>query len=511
MSGKYGNIGTKLATFNIMTNSSATNVQPGKAAASSAITKKAKKQLSASGLAELFSQISQQPNPGTKTKFLSFKKILEPVKANSGVTKAQSEDLPKKKTAQTADQIICVPCAVSTSNQVKTNKKIQISLPNRQSVPGTEKRNTAAEGQSGGTEPLPQPNFKPTIDPRSPMHGLIPGNKDADRVLITDGPKAKTNEISKTTNVFDHKTAKVNIASQADVKLIRPAIESSAASNNPLIGSTEIKFQNATVPVPPQRTDAIAGVEKNPKKPAAKVNPKDSVNVIVNNEDSDSKDQNPTEKQSRLNQVRTENPYKKLVPELAGSGMSSEAAAKAEARVTSMPEIPVAQANANPPGTNPGTAVNQDSKTGNLHEQIISVASAASYKIGQKITVNLNPPELGRISIKLEKNGDEIIGRLEVEKVNTKNQIDFTLTQITQNLQDSGIQLKHIEVVLQEQSLQNHQQFAQQAQPDWEQKSHFGAEKNYGDNHLESSDNEQISYDQHGDIHISEKSINILV
>ena len=146
-----------------------------------------------------------------------------------------------------------------------------------------------------------------------------------------------------------------------------------------------------------------------------------------------------------------------------------------------------------------------------VHEQVTSAVAVASYKVGQKIAVNLNPPELGRISIKFEKNGDEVIGRVEVERSQTKSQIDLNLSQIVQNLQDSGVQLKRLEVVLQEQPLGNQQEFAGQTQPDWNGNHHFGSEKNYSDIHSALSANEQFSYTAQSDVHFSDKSVNILV
>jgi flagellar hook-length control protein FliK len=127
------------------------------------------------------------------------------------------------------------------------------------------------------------------------------------------------------------------------------------------------------------------------------------------------------------------------------------------------------------------------------------------------VTVNLNPPELGKISIKFEKNGDEVSGRLEVEKLHTKNQIDLNLSQIIQNLQDSGVQVKRVEVVLQEQPLENQQEFAGQAQPDWGGRRDF--ESNYGDNgvHATVSDNIQFVQNTVSKEYLSDKSVNILV
>jgi len=68
----------------------------------------------------------------------------------------------------------------------------------------------------------------------------------------------------------------------------------------------------------------------------------------------------------------------------------------------------------------------------------------------QQITVRLNPPELGKVFIKLQEQDDQIIGLLEVSKTQTRIEIQQALPQIIRSLQDSGIQIKRLDVVLSE-------------------------------------------------------------
>ena len=68
----------------------------------------------------------------------------------------------------------------------------------------------------------------------------------------------------------------------------------------------------------------------------------------------------------------------------------------------------------------------------------------------QQITIRLNPPELGKVFIKFDERDSQIIGLLEVSKPQTRIEIQQALPQIIQNLQDSGIQIKRLEVVLSE-------------------------------------------------------------
>jgi len=66
----------------------------------------------------------------------------------------------------------------------------------------------------------------------------------------------------------------------------------------------------------------------------------------------------------------------------------------------------------------------------------------------QEIVIRLNPPELGKVAIKFTEQNNVITGLLQVDKPQTKSQIQQSLPEIIQNLQDSGIQIKKIEVVL---------------------------------------------------------------
>ncbi len=66
----------------------------------------------------------------------------------------------------------------------------------------------------------------------------------------------------------------------------------------------------------------------------------------------------------------------------------------------------------------------------------------------QQITVKLNPPELGKVSIKLQEQDNQITGLLEVSKTQTRIEIEQAIPQIIRGLQDSGIQIKRLDVVL---------------------------------------------------------------
>ncbi|MHC4572573.1 MAG: flagellar hook-length control protein FliK [Planctomycetota bacterium] len=73
----------------------------------------------------------------------------------------------------------------------------------------------------------------------------------------------------------------------------------------------------------------------------------------------------------------------------------------------------------------------------------------------QGITIRLNPPELGRVFIKFQEHKDEITGLLEVDKIETRYEIEHELPQILRALQEAGVNIKRLDVLLTEQTEQH--------------------------------------------------------
>ena len=92
------------------------------------------------------------------------------------------------------------------------------------------------------------------------------------------------------------------------------------------------------------------------------------------------------------------------------------------------------------------------SVSADIGKQILeSIHSSLSQEgQNQQITIRLNPPELGKVFIKFDEQDNQITGLLEVSKPQTRIEIQQALPQIIRSLQDSGIQIKRLEVVLSE-------------------------------------------------------------
>jgi flagellar hook-length control protein FliK len=89
-------------------------------------------------------------------------------------------------------------------------------------------------------------------------------------------------------------------------------------------------------------------------------------------------------------------------------------------------------------------------------------SSAAADKVGEQlqssiansvrqgeseVTVRLNPPELGRVLIKLQQDDGQITGVLEFSKAETRAEAQQFVPQLVRNLQDAGIAVKRLDVV----------------------------------------------------------------
>ncbi|MHC4431241.1 MAG: flagellar hook-length control protein FliK [Planctomycetota bacterium] len=99
-----------------------------------------------------------------------------------------------------------------------------------------------------------------------------------------------------------------------------------------------------------------------------------------------------------------------------------------------------------------------------VSDQVLdSVRSSLSQQTPNKqITIQLHPPELGKVSVKIEEQDAQITGVLEVSKAQTRSEIEQALPQIIRNLAGSGVQIGRFEVVLsqsgesQQQTLRDH-------------------------------------------------------
>ncbi len=109
------------------------------------------------------------------------------------------------------------------------------------------------------------------------------------------------------------------------------------------------------------------------------------------------------------------------------------------------------QSPASPESTRP--AANADSHP-SVAEQIQDSVRTSLSAGSRQIVIQLNPPELGKVSITFREDAHGVTGLLQVDQPQTRRQLQQALPEIIQNLQDSGVGIKRIEVQLADQQQQ---------------------------------------------------------
>lgn len=117
------------------------------------------------------------------------------------------------------------------------------------------------------------------------------------------------------------------------------------------------------------------------------------------------------------------------------------------------------------------------------------------------ITMTLNPAELGRIRISFQQTDGEITGILEVEKPETRYDIERQLPQIAAALQDSGLNVKRIDVVTNNQQDQQDHKNNSPDEFDEPNPHHFGDESTQNSDNAAHSSNEIPSDADHSGPH----------
>lgn len=81
-----------------------------------------------------------------------------------------------------------------------------------------------------------------------------------------------------------------------------------------------------------------------------------------------------------------------------------------------------------------------------VSQQILESVQASIQPEEKSITINLTPPELGRITIRFQEGQDGLQGELELSRSETRYEVEQALPQIMQSLQANGIQVRKMEV-----------------------------------------------------------------
>ena len=148
-----------------------------------------------------------------------------------------------------------------------------------------------------------------------------------------------------------------------------------------------------------------------------------------------------------------------------------------------------------------------------ISEQIQNSINSSLRQGDQQITVLLNPPELGKVCMKFQEHGDQITALLEVDKAQTRYEIQQALPQIVRNLADSGIQIKRLEVVLADQPEQ--QPYKDQLLQDGWYEQQTGADGSnpnpVGTNEWLTNDSSYPGFLEREEMLVTDDSVNVLI
>lgn len=129
-----------------------------------------------------------------------------------------------------------------------------------------------------------------------------------------------------------------------------------------------------------------------------------------------------------------------LQPEMELTAASQDGATEASPRLS-------AQA-ANPAGLD---AAGVRSPVQDVGQQILDSVHASMTRADKQIQIRLDPPELGTVTVRIAEQGDQIQGILQVSRDDTRREIEQALPQVLKGLQDAGIQVRRLEVVVSDQ------------------------------------------------------------
>jgi flagellar hook-length control protein FliK len=140
-----------------------------------------------------------------------------------------------------------------------------------------------------------------------------------------------------------------------------------------------------------------------------------------------------------------------------------------------------------------GEALAKSDTVADIREQI-SLAVQGSIKQGQQqITIHLNPPELGRVSIKFTENNNELTGLLETTNSQTRAEIRQALPDIIRSLEESGINVKRLDVTLSDSSAKS-DLMRQSAQQSFRDSPSQDLWQQFGNNNFHDTGGNQLSY-----------------
>jgi flagellar hook-length control protein FliK len=79
-------------------------------------------------------------------------------------------------------------------------------------------------------------------------------------------------------------------------------------------------------------------------------------------------------------------------------------------------------------------------------EQILGSLQASLATGDRQVMVRLDPPELGSVVVRVQEQGDQISGVLEIGRIETRREVEQALPEVLRGLEEAGFQVRRLEV-----------------------------------------------------------------
>jgi flagellar hook-length control protein FliK len=103
------------------------------------------------------------------------------------------------------------------------------------------------------------------------------------------------------------------------------------------------------------------------------------------------------------------------------------------------------------PSTTGADAASLRSPVQDVGEQILSSIHASIARADKQVQIRLDPPELGSVLVRVHEQGNQIRGTIEVIYDETRREIERALPEVLSRLQEAGVGVRRVEVVVSDQ------------------------------------------------------------
>jgi flagellar hook-length control protein FliK len=297
--------------------------------------------------------------------------------------------------AQNTSQLITFPDKPNVTPQQKTQNVVS---------PAPLTRNPTTDNLISNT------NLDPKPADTTPTEGQA---TQADNSTSALAGRLIVNNTPTNNDLQDNTLAESQVTKTANITKENPAPESRPANSN------EQNLLNQQSAILPAEANAKAG----------------SNQQLIQPHVSQDKIADPLKKPDNLNtDLQNGNPISQIARDLTTP--------ESNTNVTNTPPAKTALESANNL-----TSDNHD-PAGAIREQISQSVTAAAQQLNRQITIQLNPPELGKVSVKFSQAGSELTGLIEASNTRTRADINQQIPEILRSLEQAGITVKRIDVTL---------------------------------------------------------------